>query len=418
MQSLVHLFIAIAALGLGMAGYFILALTPVETGLAIGVFLALGLFIMERRAQRRAENRLEKAIDDLSRLLSTDAQAGQVLSRRINTLIDLEPGQRLDALEADISVLGTVVSQVAEAVADLENAVPSAQPPSQKGAAGAGDEMPQPAIETSPEPIIPLEMVRQALEEDRLVFHMQPVITLPHRRPQGYDLVPRLMLEDGELADAPDFMPVRGGEELVRRIDIMCAQEAVTIVRRARTSGQPATLYFPLSVETLNDKYSAERVLAHFEANQAIARSLMLRLPHAQWNRLNAQGRKIVARIHGMRLGFVLTNMRSLRLDFAELAGFGVRAVRVSAARFIGDPGSLTDFHASDVADYVARFGINMVVEDIYTEAQVISALEDGVRFAVGNYLAPPAPVRADLLVRRTPPPPPPPAGTQQASGG
>ena len=81
-----------------------------------------GRDVARAELRRRAEARLERAIEDLSRLLSTDAQAGAVLGQRINALLDDNAGQRLEAVEADISVLGTVVRQVAEAVADLEEA--------------------------------------------------------------------------------------------------------------------------------------------------------------------------------------------------------------------------------------------------------------------------------------------------------
>ena len=58
--------------------------------------------------------------------------------------------------------------------------------------------------------MIPLELLRQAVTDNRLVFHIEPIVTLPQRRPFGYDLVPRLVMEDGGFADRPDFMPRLG----------------------------------------------------------------------------------------------------------------------------------------------------------------------------------------------------------------
>lgn len=399
MQLLVYAFIAVAAVALGATGYFGLAFTPIESGLVAVSAFCLGVVILERNVHARSEKRLEKAIDDLSRLLSTDAQAGQVLSQRINTLTDLEPAKRLNSLEADLSVLGTVVGQVAEAVAELENAIPA---PGESGPPPApNDRMPEAAIEPEPEPAIPQSMLRQALGEDRLIFHMQPVMALPSRRPRGYDLVPRLLLEEGDLADAPDFMPIKGGEDLVRRIELAGLEEAVTLVRRARATGQPATVYVPVTGASLSDAAAGEALIELFEANRAVSQGLALKISHKQWRTLGGLASRHVAEISALGLGFVLTGLHTLRLDFADLAGRGVQAVRVSAAQFAGEPASLTDFHSSDVADYLARFGVDLVVEDVRSEQQVLTALEDGVRFAIGPHLAPPGPARADLLVRR-----------------
>ena len=122
MQGLVYVFIALSALGVAAAAYFGLTFTPIEAVVTAIAFGCVAIVLVERQVRRRAEQRLEKAVEDLSRLLSTDAQAGSVLSQRINALTELKAGPRLDAIEADLSVLGAVVKQVTETVAELDAA--------------------------------------------------------------------------------------------------------------------------------------------------------------------------------------------------------------------------------------------------------------------------------------------------------
>ena len=107
--------------GVGAAAYFGLTFTPIEA-LRHRARLsdASPCCWSSASSAGASEARLEKAIEDLSRLLSTDAQAGNVLSQRVNALADQNAGKRLEGLEADLSVLGTAVRQVAEAVAELE----------------------------------------------------------------------------------------------------------------------------------------------------------------------------------------------------------------------------------------------------------------------------------------------------------
>lgn len=395
MQALVYTFIALAALGAGATAYFALVFTPADAIMVAVVFGCVCVVLMERTLRQRAENRLEKAIEDLSRLLATDAQAGAVLGQRINALADLNAGQRLEGVEADISVLGTVIRQVAEAVADIEDRTTKAQ------GAGARDRMipaaPAAAI-SEPEPVIPLEMVRQALAENRLLFHIQPIVTLPQRRPHGYDLVPRLMLEDGDLADGVDFLPRRGGEDVQRHVEGVGLVEAITISRRARTAGQPITLYLPLSSATLGDPASAEQLLASLEANRALAPFLIFAIGDRDWHELTTSERAIADALAKKGAGFSLTDMRSLRVDVAELAGQGVRSLRIDAARFIDRPEIYTDFHASDIANYVSRFEVSLLATGIASERQIVELLEDGIRLAQGPHIAAPGPVRPDLV--------------------
>src|SRR5690606_36786477 len=330
--------------------------TPAHAILVAVVFGCVCVMLQERLLRRRAENRLEKAIEDLSRLLATDAQAGAVLGQRINAMADLNAGARLDGVEADISVLGTVIRQVAEAVAEMEDRV--ARPTGRERMIAAPP--PRPAAR-EPEPVIPLELLRQAIAENRLIYHIQPVVTLPQRRPQGYDLVPRLMLEDGDLADSADFLPRRGGEDVLRHIEGTGLVEAVTICRRARTGGQPVTLYIPLSRATLGDSAASEQLIVSLEANRAIAANLIFVIGETDWQSLTTGERAIADAVANKGAGFSIANARSLRVDIAELAAQGVRSLRIDAARFIEEPEAFTDFHASDIANYVARFDVRLM---------------------------------------------------------
>lgn len=394
MQALVYTFIALAAVAAGGIAYFGLTFTPAEAILTAVVFGCVCVVMMERSLRQRAENRLEKAIEDLSRLLATDAQAGAVLGQRINAMADINADSRLEGVEADISVLGTVIRQVAEAVAEIEDRA-KAQAPAGRDRMIATAPPPY----RDPEPSIPLELLRQALHEDRLIYHIQPVVTLPQRRPQGYDLVPRLRMQDGELAERDDFMPVRGGEDLLRHIEGIGLVEAITISRRARTSGQPITLYLPLSRATLGDPTASEQLIVSLEANRAIAPGLIFAMSESDWQGLTTGERAIADAMVKKGAGFSITNIRSLRIDIAELAGQGVRSLRIDAARFIDHPESFTDFHASDIANYIARFDIRLMATGISNERQIVELLEDGIVLVQGPHIAAPGPVRPDLMV-------------------
>lgn len=407
MQGLVYIFIGLAGLAVGVAAYFGFTFTPIEAFVTAMVFVCIAVVMLERQLRRRAENRLEKAIEDLSRLLATDAQAGAVLGQRINALTDENPGKRLDGVEADISVLGTVVRQVAEAVSDLEESRKREQRRATSTITPAVETAPPspmiPAPILEPEPIVPLELLKQALDEGRLIFHIQPIVTLPQRRAHGYDIVPRLMLEDGELADPPDFMPRRGGEAVVRRIERLCLEEAVTISRRARTTGQPVALYVPISRAMLVDAIGIDKIVALLDANRAIASGIILNIADADWGAMPTSERAALAAFVNKGVGLSLIDARSLRLNYADLAGEGVRSVRFDASRFIEVPESYTDFHTSDITSYVKRFEVDLIATGIHTEQQILSLLEDGVALAQGPHIAGPGPVRPDLIVERAP---------------
>lgn len=393
MQVLVYIFVVLAALGIGATAYFGLAFTPVEAGLAALVFAGLGILSIERTLRRRAEARLEKAIEDLSRLLATDAQAGAVLSQRVNQLADHDADKRLKVVEADISVLGTVIRQVAEAVAEIEEQrTPTARRRAPRESAPAAQEI---------EPTIPPDAVLRALAQDRLAVHVQPVLTLPQRRVHGYDLVPRLMLDGGEMAEPQDFLPRKGGEDIRRQVDGASLLEAIAIARRARSAGQTVVLFVPLSRATLADRMSREQHLAALDANRTIAQSVVFLLTETDWQALSEAERVAAGQFVRMGAALALDAVRSLRSDIAGLVGQGVSAMRVDARTFLSDPQALTDFHVSDVTSYLARFGVDLVITGVGAEDEILELIEDGVGLAQGPHLARPEPARPDLASDR-----------------
>ena len=395
MQALVYVFIGLSALGVAAAAYCGLTFTPIEAATIAVAFGCVAILLVERQMRRRAEQRLERAVEDLSRLLSTDAQAGSVLSQRVNALVEAKPGPRLDALEADLAVLGTVVRQVTETVAELEERrriVDEERTPVT---------LAEPDPDTMPEPVIPLEMLRQAVEDRRVVFHIEPIIALPGRKPHSYDLVPRLVLEDGEFADRADFMPRHGGDDVVARLEADGVDEAVVIARRARTGGAPISLQVPLSRATLGSGKAVDMILAGLEANRAITGSLSFVITQAEFKSTAPKERASLAAIGKMGVGLSLSASSSLRVDYAELEGLGFKTIRIDATRFLRSPESYTDFHAQDVAAYGRRFGIDLVATGIIDEQQLLQMFEDGVSLAQGPHIAGPGPVRPDLQLDR-----------------
>ncbi len=60
--------------------------------------------------------------------------------------------------------------------------------------------------------------------------------------------------------------------------------------------------------------------------------------------------------------------------------------------------GANCDIHPADLADLLARSGIDLVAERIESESMVVDLLDYDVRFGQGFLFSPPRPVRAEAL--------------------
>ncbi|WP_127144798.1 EAL domain-containing protein [Pelagibacterium montanilacus] len=392
MQALIFLLIGLSGVGIAAAGWYALGISVIEAVLAGALFSLLGLIVHERAARRQAEVRLDKALTDLRSLLATDARAGHVLSQRVKVLDDLDMGGRMDVVEADMSVLGTVVRQVAEAVSELESQ--AARGPSKDASGGESAPLTDLRI-----PSVPLPVLRRALEDGSLVHHAEPIVTLPQRRLVAYHMVARLELEESVFSDPPDYMPVRNaeGDIVIRRLERICTEQAIRTIRRARMNGDPVKLWLDMSRASLSSTEAMDQIVAILSANRAVNPDLCFAIDAADWLVLDKSEQRMIDRLVEQGVGMVLRDAPSLRHDFSNLSRRGVRYVSVDARTFTDSPSRLTDFHSADIDDYMKRFGIDLVMSNVRTEQQILTLLDDRIRLALGPAIGPAGPLREDL---------------------
>lgn len=402
MQSLVYIFVSLSGLAVAAGAYFGLAFTPVQAVLSGAMLVTLAIVMVERTMRRRSEQRMERAIEDLSRLLSTDAQAGQVLSQRINEMTDLEAGPRLEGVEADVSVLGTVVQQVAEAVAEIEKAQIALT--RQMGGGPRAHEADQlvarPAEITNVEnsTAFSLKEVERAQRDDSIVFHIQSVVTLPQRRTSGYNLLPLIELPNGDFADATDFSPRRAGLGILQAIEKKALGLAMNIARNAGAEDDKTLVYAPLSDATLSEPNAVERMAELLDRSRVAAKNIVFLMTEAHWTGLSAMERDAVSELVRRGSSIALSNVSTLKLDFTELEIMGVTSIWADATRFIETPETYTEFHTADVTDFIKRYGMQFIMEGVRSEQQVLSLVEETVRYATGHHISKPRPIPKRLM--------------------
>lgn len=395
MQALVYLFIGLMGLAAAAIAYFALTFSIIEAflaGLAIG---AIAIVLFERTLRRRSEDELTRRIDDLSKLLSTDAHAGQILSQRVNEVAKVNADQRLTDLEADMSVIGTVVQQVAESVADVERFQTKLE---NKIGGNLAGEVSVDAV-SEPEWKLTSEDVERAVRDGRVECRIQKIIGLPHRRTSAYDVVARIELPSGDSASISDIGPGRGREAAVQAIENITRERAFALAKQAATAEAKDIVHTALSRAALSDPVLADEIVEMLDTSRSAAKKMSFILTEQDWRRLSPMERSALSAIVEKGARISIDTPSSLRLNFPELVQAGVTTVRADAARFVDEPESYTEFHSSDIAGYIQRYDVDLLVTDVRSEQQVLSLVEDGVKFAAGDHIALPVPIPDIMFV-------------------
>jgi len=384
-QIIVYFFIFLFGVAFSVTAYFALTFTMVEAVLSGFIAASWAVIIYERSLRHRAEARLEKGIEDLSALLSTDAKAGQILSKRVNVISEEKAGDRLEVMEADVSVLGTVVRQVAEAVAQLEEAQEKIAQQMKQGSSGENFKT-EGIIK---EPSVSASDVKKAIKDNRVNFYAQPIVSLPQREVQAYDLKAYLELENKKTIEYNEFIRTLGNDALVREVDKIGFTQVIKFAKNNLEEKSLLNFYIPISKASLSNNSLLNWLVDQLETSKALAQSIKFVIEQVQLDSFNSLQKAKLALLIDCGAGVSIANTDTLRHDFAVLNKAGVSSIRVDGATFVDNPEKYSDFHGADVADYIARYNIDLIICDVNSEEQVLILLEDGIKLIKGDYIVP-----------------------------
>jgi cyclic-di-GMP phosphodiesterase, flagellum assembly factor TipF len=400
-------------------GFSVDASTSAIVALAALTGMALFNTVSNRLRDR---NDLGDQIADLSRGTADLARQVAEISRRLNAAETkiASPAYRAraagDPLATEIGELGGLVKQIAETVASHAAAL-------QKQGALSGRTIANPP---KPEAMRPAEgtlalsetgvlnglerfrglsresiadLISKAVDASRIDLYLQPIVTLPQRKVRYYEAMSRLRTEDGDVIPAVDFIDVAESIGLMPKIDNLAVFRCVQVTRRLLLKSRDVGLFCNLSAATLTDALMFRQFLDFMDANRALASSLMFEFTQEAYRGFGPIEHESLAALAQRGFRFSMDHVTDLHLEPNELADRSFRFLKVPAKLLFNRVAATqNDIDPEDLADLLARSGIDLIAERIETETAVVDLLDYDVRFGQGFLFSPPRPVRAEAL--------------------
>jgi len=386
---------------------------------SLAALTAMALFnSISNRLRDRGD--LGDQIGDLSRGTADLARQVAEISRRLNA-VEIKvasPVNRTrtgsDPLATEIGELGGLVKQIAETVAShaavlqkhgalagrLAASAPTREPvrPAE-GAPALGEK--DPLVERfrglSRESLA--DLLSKAASDNRVDLYLQPIVTLPQRKVRYYEAVSRLRTDTGDVIPAVDFIDVAESVGLMSKIDNLAVFRCVQVVRRLLLKSRDVGLFCNLSVATLNDPVMFQQLLDFMDANRVLAGSLVFEFKQEAYRNFGPIEHECLAALAERGFRFSMDHVTDLHMSPNELADRSFRFLKVPANLLLNKvAGVHYDIDPEDLADLLARWGIDLIAEHIETETTVVDILDYDVRFGQGFLFSPPRPVRAEAL--------------------
>jgi cyclic-di-GMP phosphodiesterase TipF (flagellum assembly factor) len=411
--------IVLIAASIGVVLYLGFAFDVTQAALvALAVLVTMGLYntISSRLADRAAVGNqiadLSRGTADLARQVAELGRQLNAMEGRLAKVVD-RAHDTVEPVSREIGELGVLVRQVAETVAahavalEQQGAVPTpaiapkAMPVERAGmfelseteAVGVGRRfhgMSREAI---------ADLVAQATDANRIDLYLQPIVTLPQRKVRYYEALSRLRTESGEIVPAVDFIDIADSVGLTPKIDNLLAFRCVQVMRRLQLKSRDVGLFCNIGAAMLTDPTYFKQFADFMAANRALASSLVFEFSQSTYREFGPLEQESLAALAENGFRFSLDHVVDLRIEPRELADHWFRYMKVPAKLLLDRvAGAKTDIHPEDLADLLARSGIDLIAERIESEGTVVDLLDYDVRFGQGFLFSPPRPVRAEAL--------------------
>lgn len=240
-----------------------------------------------------------------------------------------------------------------------------------------------------------LEIIRRALEENRVDLFLQPVVSLPQRKLRFYEALSRLRSEDGTVIMPSQYIRVAAPAGLMSVVDNLLLFRCVQIVRRLTQRQRDIAVFCNISAHTLSDPEFFPQFLDFMHHHRDLANQIIFEF--TQDAVLGARAPEEANLRYLANLGFRLSMDQVTKLDFdmARTRRLGFHFMKLGAQTLIsGMKQANAAVAAEDIKDLLSRNGLNLIVERIENEKTVVQLLEYNVDLAQGYLFGEPRPLR------------------------
>ncbi|MCF6150611.1 MAG: EAL domain-containing protein [Candidatus Kuenenia sp.] len=233
--------------------------------------------------------------------------------------------------------------------------------------------------------------IRDALDNDRFVLHLQPVINIPDKKIIGYEALIRMIGDESELILPAEFLNIAERFGLIRDIDRWVVRNAVRLARDLQFYRRGIFLDINLSGKAFTDPELLGIIRQQFNTSDIHPGSFVFEITETATIENMIEAQDFLAALKKMNCCFSLDDFGSGFSSFNYLKHLSVDYLKIDGS-FIHDlPGNSVDQHLVKAMVEVAHgLGKRTVAEFVGSEETLKLLRKLGVNYAQGNYIGKP----------------------------
>lgn len=238
-----------------------------------------------------------------------------------------------------------------------------------------------------------LSRTRAALEEDRFLLYLQPILDLRRRRVSQYEVLLRMAGDGGEVIPPSAFLGVAEQFGLIRDIDLHVVQKTIRLLEDLQRAGRDLSLEVNLSGRSISDPAFLDLIRREAAASSVDPRRLIFEVTETAAVTNMDDATRFMEGLKSLGCRFGLDDFGAGFSSFNYLKHLPVDYLKIDGAFVRNLPQSPIDRHLVQAMVQVAHgLGKETIAEFVGDAATLRLLREMGVDYAQGYHVGRPSP--------------------------
>ncbi len=236
-----------------------------------------------------------------------------------------------------------------------------------------------------------LKRVRDAIEGGRIDLYLQPIVSLPQRKPRFYEAFSRLRDADGKVLRPIDYLDAAERANKIGVIDNLILMRCIQALREERKRSPRLAVFCNLSPATIYDTEFFNQLTDYLETNSDLATNLIFEFTYPAIQTMHPRVLENLDAIAEKGFEFSIDHVHSIDLDWENLRArnfcFAKAPASLLLAAYRGDEASAARLRG--FRKRLADSGVDLIVEKIEFENHMPEILSLGIDYGQGNLFGP-----------------------------
>lgn len=239
-----------------------------------------------------------------------------------------------------------------------------------------------------------LDIVRDALRENRVELYVQPIVDLPQRRRRHFECFSRMRAPDGTLVGPDRYLPLAESAGLVSAIDNMLLFRCVQLVRRMQSTNADMGVFVNISEHTLADTRFFSEFVNFMAQNAELAHNLVFELAESHTRRLSETQWAELDRLGSIGFRFSMDQVTDIDIEAYTLAKRNFRFVKIEARKLLDFADSARGSAFPRIRASMIDAKLALIVEKIEADPLLVEILDLEVDYGQGFLFGEPRPLK------------------------